>query len=111
MATNHTGYSGAGFVDYNNVTGSYVQWSVSVPAAGTATVTFRVANGSTTNRPMDIAVNGTVVAAGVAFNPTGTWDTWQDVTVTLPVSAGTNTIRATATTSSGGPNADYLDLR
>ncbi|MEV8516907.1 CBM35 domain-containing protein [Dactylosporangium sp. NPDC051484] len=111
VATNHLGYSGTGFVDYSNVTGSYVQWSVSAPAAGTATVTLRFSNGTTTNRPMDIAVNGTVVAAGVAFNPTANWDTWQDVTVTLPVSAGTNTIRATATTANGGPNVDYLTVR
>src|SRR6185369_17797487 len=82
VATNHTGYSGAGFVDYANVTGSYVQWSVTAPAAGTATLTFRAANGTTVNRPMDIAVNGTVVAAGLAFNPTANWDIWQDVTVT-----------------------------
>ncbi|GAA1531861.1 carbohydrate-binding protein [Dactylosporangium maewongense] len=111
VATNHTGYSGTGFVDYTNVAGSYVQWSVTAPAAGTATLTFRVANGTTANRPMDIAVNGTVVAAGVAFNPTASWDTWQDVTVTVPVTAGTNTVRATATTANGGPNVDYLSIR
>ncbi|WP_426506343.1 glycosyl hydrolase 2 galactose-binding domain-containing protein [Dactylosporangium sp. McL0621] len=111
VATNHTGYSGTGFVDYTNIAGSYVQWSVTAPAAGTATLTFRVSNGTTTNRPMDIAVNGTVVAAGVAFNPTVNWNTWQDVTVTVPVTAGTNTVRATATTANGGPNVDYLNVR
>ncbi|GAA2360087.1 glycosyl hydrolase 2 galactose-binding domain-containing protein [Dactylosporangium salmoneum] len=110
VATNHLGYSGTGFVDYTNVSGSFVEWSVSMPAAGTAKVTFRVANGTTTNRPMDITVNGTVVAAGVAFNPTANWDTWQDVTVTVPATAGINTIRATATTADGGPNVDYLTI-
>jgi hypothetical protein len=98
-------------VDYTNVTGSYVQWSINVAAAGTATVAIRFANGTTTNRPMDITVNGTVVASGKAFNPTANWDTWQTTTVTIPVNAGTNTVRATATTANGGPNVDYIDVQ
>jgi hypothetical protein len=110
VATNHTGFTGTGFVDYTNVTGSYVEFAVTASAAGTATVTIRFANGTTTNRPMDIAVNGTVVSAGVAFNSTGTWDTWQTATLTVPVNAGTNTIRATATTANGGPNVDAITV-
>ncbi|NUO61572.1 MAG: carbohydrate-binding protein [Hamadaea sp.] len=110
VATNHTGYSGAGFVDYTNVTGSYVQFTVNAAAAGTATLAIRYANGTTTNRPMDIAVNGTVVSAGLAFAGTGSWDTWATKVLTAPVSAGSNTIRATATTVNGGPNLDYLDF-
>jgi hypothetical protein len=31
--------------------------------------------------------------------------------VTIPVNAGTNTVRATATTSNGGPNVDYIDVQ
>ncbi|NUT08701.1 MAG: carbohydrate-binding protein [Hamadaea sp.] len=110
VATNHTGYSGAGFVDYTNVTGSYVQFTVNATTAGTATLAIRYANGTTTNRPMDIAVNGTVVSAGLAFAGTGSWDTWATKVLTAPVSAGSNTIRATATTVNGGPNLDYLDF-
>jgi hypothetical protein len=110
VESNHLGFSGTGFVNYNNVTGSYVQWTVNTTAAGTATLSFRYANGSTTNRPMDIAVNGTVVAAGLAFNPTGNWDTWSTTSLTTPVVAGANTIRATATTVNGGPNVDFLDF-
>ena len=92
------------------MTGSYVQWSVSAPAAGTATVGIRYANGTTTNRPMDIAVNGSVAVAGKSFNPTANWDTWATTTFTVTLAAGSNTIRATATTSNGGPNVDYLNL-
>src|SRR6184192_2059101 len=59
VATNHTGFSGTGFVDYTNVVGSYVQWTVSAPTAGPATVGIRYANGGpnvdylnlTTGRP------------------------------------------------------------
>jgi hypothetical protein len=59
---------------------------------------------------MDITVNGTVVSAALAFNSTGTWNTWQTATLTVPLQAGTNTVRATATTANGGPNVDYITV-
>jgi alpha-L-fucosidase len=110
VASNHTGFSGTGFVDYTNIAGSYVEWTLTTATAGNATITLHYANGTTTNRPMDIAVNGTTIAAARAFPSTGTWDTWTDTTLTVPLTAGTNAIRATATTADGGPNTDYLDL-
>jgi hexosaminidase len=56
-------------------------------------------------------VNGTVVAAGLTFAGTGAWTTWQTATVTAALTAGANTVRATATTAAGGPNVDYLEIR
>jgi hypothetical protein len=109
-ANNHTGYSGTGFVDYTNIAGGYIEWSVNAASAGSTALSIRFANGTTVNRPMDIAVNGVVVASGMAFNPTANWDTWQTATLTVPVNAGANTIRATATTANGGPNVDYIDV-
>jgi hypothetical protein len=88
-----------------------VQWTVTATAAGTATLALRYANGTTTDRPMDISVNGTVIASGVSFPSTGVWDTWQTATLTASLNAGTNTVRATATTANGGPNVDYLDVQ
>jgi hypothetical protein len=108
VATNHTGFSGTGFADYANVTGSYVQWTVTAAAAGTATLTFRYSNGTTTNRPMAIAVNGSTVSSGLAFTGTTNWDTWKTATLTVTLKAGSNTVRATATTATGGTNVDYL---
>ncbi|HTI28535.1 MAG TPA: discoidin domain-containing protein [Kutzneria sp.] len=109
-ATNHTGYTGTGFVDYTNVTGSYVEFAVNAASAGTVPVTIRFANGTTTSRPMDLAVNGTTVVAGQAFNATADWDTWTTVTFQAPLTAGANTIRLTATTANGGPNLDKITV-
>lgn len=106
----HAGYTGTGFVDYTNETGSYVQWTVNVASSGTYTLTFRFANGTTTNRPTDIYVNGSRVITGLAFNGTGAWTTWSTQTANVSLNSGSNTIRATATTSNGGPNMDKLDL-
>ncbi|WP_232326705.1 glycoside hydrolase family 75 protein [Microbispora sp. ATCC PTA-5024] len=110
VATNHTGYTGSGFVDYVNTPGGYIQWTVTASAAGSATITFRYSNGTTANRPMNVAVNGTVVSSGKAFNPTTNWDTWTTTSVTANLNAGSNTIRATATGSEGGPNVDKIDV-
>ncbi len=104
------GFSGTGFVNYDNVVGGYVQWTVTALSARTATLTLRYANGSTANRPIDITVNGALVADELAFPPTGAWTTWQTATITAPLSPGTNTVRATATSASGGPNVDYLEV-
>ncbi|GLZ29341.1 alpha-L-fucosidase [Lentzea sp. NBRC 105346] len=108
VESNHTGYTGTGFVNYDNLTGSYVEFTVNAAAAGTATLTFRYANGTTTNRPMDITVNGTLAADELAFIGTSTWDMWQTKSVQVTLNAGANKIRATATTTNGGPNVDHL---
>jgi chitinase len=110
VESNHAGFTGSGFVNYDNLVGSYVQWTVTSPAAGTGSVAIRYANGTTVNRSMDIRVNGSVVSAGRAFNGTGNWDTWAIATLTVPLVAGSNTVRATATTADGGPNVDYLTV-
>jgi hypothetical protein len=108
VESNHTGFSGTGFVNYANEVGSYVQWTVSAARAGTATVMLRYANGTTTNRPTVLSVNG-ATPVSVDFPGTGSWDTWATSALTVSLAAGTNTIRATATTANGGPNLDYLD--
>ncbi|MQS37535.1 carbohydrate-binding protein, partial [Streptomyces katsurahamanus] len=40
----------------------------------------------------------------------GAWTNWVDVTLTVPLQAGANTIRVSATTANGAPNLDYLDV-
>uniref|UniRef100_UPI001966400E PQQ-dependent sugar dehydrogenase n=1 Tax=Nonomuraea lactucae TaxID=2249762 RepID=UPI001966400E len=109
VESNHTGFSGTGFVNGDNVAGAYTEWTVNAPSAGTATLALRYANGTTSNRPGDIAVNGAVVAANRAFEPTGAWSTWATVTLTAQVVAGTNTIRVTSAGAGGNPNLDYLE--
>jgi endoglucanase len=107
--SNHAGYTGTGFVNYDNATGSYVEFTVGAASSGPATLTFRFANGTTANRPMAVTVNGGT-AVSVAFTGTGAWSTWRTATASVTLPAGTNRIRATATTSTGGPNLDRLTV-
>lgn len=108
-ATN-AGWSGNGYVNTDNVLGSFVEWKVSVPTAGNYKLDFRFANGTATNRPADLSVNNGVVQAGVSFPSTGVWTTWSDVVVTRALNAGTNVIRLTATTANGCGNLDKLTV-
>ncbi|WP_329125422.1 discoidin domain-containing protein [Streptomyces sp. NBC_01465] len=110
VATNHLGYTGTGFVDTTNAVGTSVQWNVHAAAAGTANLTFRYSNGTTADRPMDITVDGAVVASAKSFPPTGSWDSWADVAVAVPLAAGAHSVVTTATTAGGAPNLDHLDV-
>ncbi len=107
--SDHAGFSGTGFVNTPNVVGCFVEWTGVTATAGTRTVSFRFANGSTAARPMDIVVNG---AAPVSLNfpPTGSWETWSTASIMVPLNATGNTIRATATTAGGAPNLDFLEV-
>ncbi|QIP83041.1 cellulase family glycosylhydrolase [Streptomyces sp. Tu 2975] len=108
VESNHAGFTGAGFVNYDNASGSYVQWTVDAAQAGRVGLTLRFANGTTSGRPMDITVNGALVADDRAFPGTGAWTSWSTTTLTADLKAGTNVIRATAVGSDGGPNVDHL---
>jgi alpha-galactosidase len=109
VESQHAGFSGTGYVNTVNTAGPYVQWSVNATAAGSVTLRFRHANGTTVNRPLNISVNGAPPTA-VNFPGTGAWTSYATVTVPATLNAGANTIRATATTADGAPNLDYLEV-
>jgi rhamnogalacturonan endolyase len=110
IASNHSGYSGAGFCDTDGAVGAAAQFTVNAPAAGSATVDIRYANGNAAGRPADVNVNGAVAQAAVPFDPTGAWNAWATRTVSVQLNAGTNTIRLAATTAAGLANVDYVDV-
>jgi glucose/arabinose dehydrogenase len=107
VESNHAGFTGRGFVNSDNAIGVAVEWTVSPAAAGTKSLVFRYANGTTTSRPATITINGAVVTT-LQFPGTGSWTNWMIQTVRAPLSAGPNTVRATATTAGGLGNLDSL---
>jgi glucose/arabinose dehydrogenase/phosphatidylethanolamine-binding protein (PEBP) family uncharacterized protein len=110
VESNHAGFSGTGFVNFDNVAGSSAEFTVTAAQAGPATLTLRYANGTTADRPMDITVNGGLAADDKAFPVTGAWTTWQDVTSTVSLNAGENKVKLVSSTATGGPNVDYIDV-
>jgi hypothetical protein len=106
VATNHSDFSGSGFVDY--VGEGYVEWTVEVAEAGTYVLSFRYAlkHG---DRPLDIKVNGAVVSSSVSFPATGSWNSWGLVNRDVVLKSGVNTVRA-QTVGRSGANMDRLDV-
>ncbi|QQQ80802.1 cellulase family glycosylhydrolase [Saccharothrix sp. 6-C] len=109
VESNHAGYTGGGFVNYDNASGAYVEFTVTAATAGPATLSFRYANGTTTSRPVSVTVNGSA-GVSVAFPGTGAWSTWGTGSATASLAAGANRVRVTATTANGGPNLDRLTV-
>ncbi|KAF0650249.1 MULTISPECIES: carbohydrate-binding protein [Streptomyces] len=109
LDSNHAGYSGTGFCNGRNAVGAALQFTVDAPQAGTATLTFRYANGTTAPRPAALTVGG-ASAGQVSFAPTGAWTTWATATLTVPLGAGANTVRLSPTTGEGLPNIDRLEV-
>ncbi|MEV0569477.1 extracellular solute-binding protein [Dactylosporangium sp. NPDC050588] len=103
------GFSGSGYCNGDAAVGAYAQFTVNATAAGTATVGIRWANGAATARPANVVVNGVTVTSA-QFASTGAWNTWSTTTATVPVTAGSNTIRIDPTTANGLPNIDYLEV-
>jgi hypothetical protein len=107
--SNHAGFSGSGFCNGRNATGAAAQFTVNVAASGTVTAGVRFANGTTSTRPASIVVNGSTVQS-TSFEVTGAWTSWTTKTLTVPVNAGSNTIRLHPTSSGGLPNIDHLEV-
>jgi alpha-galactosidase len=105
--SNWSGFSGTGFTNTTNATGSYVQFTVTADAAGPATLTFDYA--ATSDRPATLAVNG-AGAGTLAFPSSGAWSLWKQQTANVNLNAGSNTIRLTATSAGGVANHDSLDV-
>jgi hypothetical protein len=109
ISAQHIGYTGAGYTDFVADYGETLQFTVDVPVAGRFQVVFRYANGSTTDRPLSLAVNGVTKTSSLSFAPTGAWSTWREVAFNVDLAAGTNIIRLSSTGSSGA-NVDWLAL-
>ncbi|MCW6003601.1 family 43 glycosylhydrolase [Micromonospora sp. CPCC 205371] len=109
--SNHSGFSGTGFCNGTGAIGAYSQFTVNRTAAGTATIGVAFANGnsSAAARPANLIVNGATVST-LSFEYTGAWNSWVTKTLTVPLNAGTNTIRLDPTTAGGLPNIDFLDV-
>ncbi|MNV42573.1 Glucuronoxylanase XynC precursor [compost metagenome] len=109
VETNNSGYTGAGFVNFNASTDAAIQWnSVYCASAGTKNVKFRYAL-DTGTRNLDVYVNGTKVISNAAFAATGSWSTWNEKTIQVPMNAGINTVKV-VTTGTEGPNVDSINV-
>lgn len=107
IASDKSGFTGTGHADYINTSGDYIQWNVDKSLTGPTQLTFRYANGGTTDRPLKLEVNGVVISSNLPFAPTGAWTNWASESITANLNAGTNKVRLIAIGYSGS-NVDHL---
>ena len=108
--TDHTGYTGTGFVDGFANAGDAVEFDVQVPAAGTYDVDFKYSSaaGAASRR---VYVNGTNIQ-NLSMPATADWDTWGTATASLTLNAGLNRIKLQYDSGNAlGVNLDSLTLR
>nr|WP_281352432.1 carbohydrate-binding protein [Phytoactinopolyspora alkaliphila] len=108
LATDWSGFTGAGFWNPLNASGDWAEWTIDGPTAGTHSLLFRYANGGTGDRPLDLTINGQHVLTS-PFPVTGGWSNWEYEVVYADLAAGVNTVRVT-NTGARGPNIDYLGV-
>ena len=98
VASNHSGYTGTGFVDFPANGGTVTLSNVNGNGGGTKSLAIRYANGNSggNSRTGNLTVNGTTVP--VTFPATSAWDVWAtfNVNVTLNNNS-TNTIQLAST--------------
>lgn len=108
VETTDNGYTGAGYVHFNNISGSYTEWRVNVEEADDKSLIFRYANGGSTASLL-LQVNGVIIDDSLDFTGTGGWNTWTLRKVRAYLKEGVNTIRL-KDTSSMQLNIDKLDV-
>jgi N-acetylneuraminic acid mutarotase/glucose/arabinose dehydrogenase len=102
------GADGGRYVDFQNTTGDFIEWTVEVATAGQYDLSWRYSNGAgTSDRPLQLDINGTTTAPSLGFARTTNWSTWGLVTQSVALQAGVNKIRLT-TKGSSGANFDSL---
>jgi hypothetical protein len=90
-------------------TGQWFKYTVNVATAGTYTVTFRVASDSGTADAFYIAnSSGTDLSGSVDVPNTGGWQTWTNVTATVTLPAGLQTL--TVNQDNAGWNLNWISF-
>ncbi|MFB9414727.1 family 16 glycoside hydrolase [Dactylosporangium matsuzakiense] len=94
VATDHSGYTGSGFVAGFGSPGAAATFSVAAPSAGSYNVALRFSNGpnpAAGAKTVSLYLNG-VKQKQISLADTGNWDTWATQTETLTLRSGGNTV-------------------
>lgn len=90
--TDHTGYTGTGFVDQYNAAGDYVEFTINIYSAGDYSLIFRYANAGGYYASSNVYLDGEFEATAV-FPSLADWNTWGTSEVGNYFTAGTHTVR------------------
>ncbi|WP_338290080.1 glycoside hydrolase family 98 domain-containing protein [Luteolibacter sp. LG18] len=106
--SDNAGFTGDGFANTIDAAGAGIDWSVCLDGSPVKAFRFRYASLSDTTA--DLSVNGSNVASSIQFPATGSLSSWDYVTVHVAAGEGISNVRLQATTSTGLPNIDYVEV-
>jgi hypothetical protein len=109
LESSNEGFLGQGYVNTTNAIGAAVTWIVNSDIDKTTTLSFRYANGDSTNRDGQLSING-ITASNLLLPSTGDWIVWEVVSVNVALKKGANTIKVAATSATGLANLDLIYL-
>ena len=105
-ADNQAGYHGSGFVDMGGA-GTWFELDGVTGDGSQAEITIRYALPATP-RPCELSVNGSSIGT-IDFPVTGSWTSWQNVSIKTALNGGENKLRLIAG-ANGGPNVDEFSV-
>ncbi len=108
--TEHTGFTGSGFIDSLNEVGASIQFAVDAATAGNYEVTVRFANGGSAARGANLQSTELGNSVSLSFISSGVWTDWQEVSSVIYLAQGQNSLQLTATTADGLANIDSIRL-
>ncbi|MFC1411699.1 carbohydrate-binding protein [Streptacidiphilus sp. N1-12] len=113
VGTDHTGYTGSGFVGGytdGNKGAAATTFTVTAGAAGSTTTTLRYANGTGAAMTLSLYVNGTKLRQ-IGLPATADWNTWGTEAESVTLNAGSNTVAYRFDSAdSGNVNLDNLTV-
>ncbi|MFT4285346.1 MAG: CBM35 domain-containing protein [Protaetiibacter sp.] len=113
VATDHTGYSGSGFVGGyvdGNKGAAQTTFKVAVATAGAKILTLRYANGTGSAKTLTLRVDGTTQGQ-LTLPATASWDSWATVTANVTLAAGNRDLAVFfAASDTGNVNLDRLEI-
>lgn len=107
----HSGFTGEGYVDSHNKTGSYIEVEWMAPQAGEYELAVRYVHGKSDVRPAKVEVNGTLSNASLPFTGTDSWTAWSTQSTPVQLQKGKNVVRLTALGPHGLVNIDHFSFR
>ncbi|HYC84337.1 MAG TPA: carbohydrate-binding protein, partial [Chryseosolibacter sp.] len=102
--TDTGGGQNVGWID----TGDWLGYRITVPSAGSYTVSYRVASGGSGGSIRLEKLGGSLVYGTITVPSTGGWQNWQTISHTVTLSAGNQEIGLAAAT--GGFNINWFNI-
>ena len=106
-ATN-TGFTGEGYANVDNETGSYVTYGVTAAVAGKYTLYISFANGGSSARGYTVTVGDKTLIADGSMESTGGWTTWKTQSIEVKLDKGYSVLKFESLSKDGMANIDYI---